>query len=774
MRASPRARELAAAGLFYALAAAVFTWPLAERLNSGLPDLWDAKLNAWILNWDFHQTFRDPLHLFDANIFYPARYALAFSENLYGAALFGFPLYAFGASTLFVYNVLFLLGMWLSAMAAWALAREATHDALAASIAGIVYAFVPWRLAQLPHIQFQWGAFLALALLFLLRYLEGGRRRDAVLFSVCFGWNALCNVHYAIFSGLLVALVAGHETLVGGWKAMRGRVLGAGMAVAAAAAAVLPFYIPYQLASNLYGMRRGWGEIETFSGRPIDFLTAGPQNKLYAPWTQKLAQPEGDFFPGISVLVLGVIAAVLLWTRRPEPSARGGALESPGRRRAVRGLDAAVGLLLLLWLAATLKTNLSIGPLHLHDPGRILVLATMPFLLRLALAFPRGTRFADLGDFLRRRWRDPHAPLYVLILALGAVVALGVHTPYYRFLALSFGAIFRAIRVPSRGIVLFDLALGVLAAWGLALITRRLPRAGRLAAVAAAIAAAGFEYRAFPIEIGDVSPEPPPVYRWLATAPFSGAVVHWPLATDPDVEHTFRSTAHWKPIVNGYSGFGPPAYRELMELLAHRPIAPGIWDRLQEDGASVLVFHPREFEDANARLAYVRALKDGIRTGKVVPLRGFGAEPARDFAFRLAGATPFDAGLPDGAGPAAAEDVERELSYFESLLHAPFGLVDSPGEGATVAPGAWGYGWALDDSGIREVRMSVDGKPAPNALYGSARPGPGEVYPAFPDATKAGFGFGVPALPPGPHVLVFTLVAKDGGTSQIVRHIVVR
>lgn len=770
----PRARALAAAGAFYAVAAAVFTWPLAARLNSGLPDLWDAKLNAWILHWDFHQTFRDPLRLFDANIYYPARYALAFSENLYGAALFGFPLYAAGASTLFVYNLLFLLGMWLSAMAAWALARESTGDGVAALIAGIVYAFVPWRLAQLPHIQFQWGAFLAMALLFLLRYLESGRRRDAVLFSACFAWNALSNVHYAIFSGLLVLLVVAHESLAGGWKAMRRRVLGSGVAVVAAAVVVLPFYIPYKLASDLYGMRRGWGEIEAFSGRPIDFLTAGPQNKLYAPLTQKLAQPEGDFFPGLSVVALAVIGAVLLWARRPERSARQGSSASPGRRRLLLILDAAVAVMALLWVAATLKPNLSIGPLHLRDAGRILVLATPPLLLRLALAFPRESRFADLGDFLRRRWRERRASLYVLVLALGVVIALGTHTPYYRFLALSFGAIFRAIRVPSRGIVLFDLALGVLAAWGLALVTKRLSRAGKLAAAAAAIVAVGFEYRAFPIEIGDVKPEAPPVYQWLASAPFKGAVVHWPLAVNPDVEHTFRSAAHWKPVVNGYSGFGPPAYHELVELLAAKPIAPGIWNRLEGAGASILVFHPLEIEEADSRLAYVRALTEGVRNGRAVPLRGFGDGPERDFVFRLAGASPFDAGVPGGGGQAAADEVRRELSYFESILHAPFGFIDAPREGETVAPGAWGFGWALDDSGIREVRIAIDGKPAPSALYGSARPGPADAFPAFPDASKAGFGFAVPALPPGPHEIVFTLIAKDGGKSDMVRRIVVR
>ena len=36
----------------------------------------------------------------------------------------------------------------------------------ASLVAGVVYAFVPWRLAQLPHVQFQWAAFLALLLLF--------------------------------------------------------------------------------------------------------------------------------------------------------------------------------------------------------------------------------------------------------------------------------------------------------------------------------------------------------------------------------------------------------------------------------------------------------------------------------------------------------------------------------------------------------------------------------------------------------------------------------
>ncbi|MGH9400278.1 MAG: hypothetical protein ACRD00_07900 [Thermoanaerobaculia bacterium] len=772
-RAGPRARALAAAAAFYALAAAVFTWPLVLHLGSGLPDLWDAKLNAWILNWDFHQTFRDPLHLFDANIFYPARYVLAFSENLYGAAVFGFPLYAAGASSLLVYNVLFLLGMWLSAMAAWALAREINADALASLVAGVVYAFIPWRLAQLPHIQFQWGAFLALLLLFLMRFFEGGRLRDAVLFGLCFAGNALCNVHYALFSGLLVLVVAAHETLARGWRAMRGRLAGAALAVASAGLVLLPFYLPYRRASQLYGMRRGWGEIESFSGRLIDFLTAGPQNKLYASLTQKWAQPEGDFFPGISVVLLAAAAAAALAARGVQ-RAPGRPARPPRPRWLLRTLDALIAADALLWLAATLRPGLVLGPVGLGDPGRVVVFATAALVLRLALAFPQASRFSDLGDWLRRGWTDRRASVILSVTALGVVIALGTHTPYYRFLVKSFGAVFRAIRVPSRGIVLVGLGLGVLAAWGLALTTRRLSRPGRLAAAAAALSVIGFEYRAFPIDIGDVPEEPAPVYRWLAATPFPGAVVEWPLATDPDVEHTFRSTVHWKPLVNGYSGFGPPEYHELSGQLARRPIPPAVWEAMEERGASVLVFHPHEIEEPESRAAYLRALLDGVEGGRAVLLGSLPAGPSRDYVFRLAGAAPFPAGIQEPRPGAAAEDAMRRLRYLESVVHSPFGYVDAPKEGQTVAPGDFGFGWALDDSGIRQVRMSTESQAAVSLSYGSPHPGPAAVHPAFPDAARAGFGFAIPALPPGPHVLTFTFIAKDGGKAELMRLIRVR
>jgi hypothetical protein len=340
-------RELALAALFFLAATLLFTWPIAAHVDDGLADLWDAKLNAWIVHWDYHQIGRDPLHLFDANAFYPSRYSLAFSENLLGAAVFGFPFYAAGASTLSVYNILFLLGMFLSAMGAWALSRYVTGDETASVVAGLVYAFVPWRIAQVPHIQFQWGGFLPLSLLFLLKFLDRGRRRDQVLFGLFLAWNAAANVHYAIFSALLFALVLAYEAMGQGRLELR-RLWGSIYAAALAILAVLPLFVGYVKSSELYGAGRGDGEIAAFSGRPSDFFTAGPQNRFYAPLTQKWGHPEGDFFPGLVPLAL---AAAAVWRLRRKMFPDKPHVSST-RRQIAKILDFLVVIGLAMWILA--------------------------------------------------------------------------------------------------------------------------------------------------------------------------------------------------------------------------------------------------------------------------------------------------------------------------------------------------------------------------------------------------------------------------------------
>ena len=745
------------------------TWPQALRLRDGLTDLWDAKLSAWIFHWDFVATLRDPLNLFQAPILYPAKYMLAFSENLYGAAVFGFPLLAFGAPLVLNYNCLLLGGMFLSALSAWALARYVTGDAAASLAAGLVYAFLPYKLSQLAHVHMEWGPFLCLVFLFLLRYLDTGKRRDAVLLAVFSAWNFIACIQYAFFTAFLVVVVLAWEAVTGGPDRRR-RIRNAVLAMALAGVACLPFAIPYKKASDLYQMRRSIGEMTFFSAQPGYFLSAGERNRLWGPLTVRWRGYEGDFFPGLMPLALAGVAVWRLRRRAADPAP---ASASEVRRSAARVCDGAAVLLAALWLWARGHPHLRLGPISLGDPGRIQVFLTGVILARLAFAFPARSRFASLGDFLRRVGLDRRALLLLAVAATGVLVCFGGHTPYYRFLFQSFGAVFRAIRVAARGVVLFQVALAVLAAWGLSLWTRERSRAGRYSRIALVMGLMTVEYRAFPLQLYDYAPKPLPVYEWLRTADLRGGLMEWPLGFPHDCEFTLRQAEHGKPIVNGHSSFAPRQYEELQGKMRLRPIPQTVWQDLAGLRATVLVFHPHEATPLELN-SYRHLVQRGLREGRIELLGSFPDAGGDDFAFHLASAPRFDPRLPADAVSRAAEGIERVFAVSESEIAPPFGVIQVPAEGQTIPPGFWGFGWALDDSGIAEIRVSTELGPAGIAQIGANWPGLAAAYPEYVDAGSGGYGFIVPGVPPGPHTLIVTLVGRDGGQAALRRRVVVR
>ena len=158
-------RRTALAAALCLLLAIVHTWPLATAPGTlSRNDNADAELNEWILAWVAHQLPRAPAHLFDGNIFYPERDTLAFSEPLIVPALMGAPLQWLGASPVFVFNIVLLLGFALTAWAGYALAFEWTGDRAAGMLAGSMFAFNTHTLTRLAHVQgiHAWGLPLAL------------------------------------------------------------------------------------------------------------------------------------------------------------------------------------------------------------------------------------------------------------------------------------------------------------------------------------------------------------------------------------------------------------------------------------------------------------------------------------------------------------------------------------------------------------------------------------------------------------------------------------
>src|ERR1700687_5435078 len=75
--------ELVCAALAGVALAVITSWPLiAHRPSRIAPDLADPVRTSWQIAWVGHAMLHHPLHLFDANVFYPHPLSLAFSDSL--------------------------------------------------------------------------------------------------------------------------------------------------------------------------------------------------------------------------------------------------------------------------------------------------------------------------------------------------------------------------------------------------------------------------------------------------------------------------------------------------------------------------------------------------------------------------------------------------------------------------------------------------------------------------------------------------------------------
>ena len=86
----------------------------------------DARFSIWRLGWIAHSLATAPTHIFDANIFYPARTTLAYSDAMMLEGVLAAPLFWLGMSPVLIYNLALFAGFVGSGMAMFVLAREVT------------------------------------------------------------------------------------------------------------------------------------------------------------------------------------------------------------------------------------------------------------------------------------------------------------------------------------------------------------------------------------------------------------------------------------------------------------------------------------------------------------------------------------------------------------------------------------------------------------------------------------------------------------------------
>lgn len=594
--------------ILFLLLAIGITDPLWLHMRTAVPsDIGDPLLNAWILAWDAHALLNKPQRLFDANIFFPLPNTLAYSEHLLATALLSLPVQIVGGQPLLAYNIMLLVSFALCGLGMYLLCLRWTGRRMAAFIAGLAYAFAPYRLASVSHLQLltvQWLPFSILTLDQLLDRIgqsdkgspspERERRgiwKAMMLFVLFTVLQTLSSWYLAVFTALVLILYllvwAGRY----GWRRMLYALpwlLSGGVLVVLV---VIPAAIPYLHVLPHLEATRPAEMVSLLGAHPSDFLAAAPWVRLAGPLSKGYRERPG--FTEEHMLYPGLLVALL----------------------------ALMSIFLLAYGAITQKR------------------------------------------YLVTHWR---VGLFVLILVIALL--LTVDGPYRELVHLL--PSLRVIRAPARWMVVAIFAMAGLVAYTLAQLQeyreswpsfpRNMTRhpvsqtissascarvstfAGhKLRYVVSALIAIGIYAESFaaplPLAYVGVVEEMSPVYRALGRFILSGeewrgAVLELPMYVAPAPEYPeakrmLASHVGWWPLVNGYSGLTPPRQMELGRRLAAFPSTEAVAAvrELGQLGVRYLVVHTAEAPFDHSRwLATERYVVE--RTTTLFPMGDFGCD----------------------------------------------------------------------------------------------------------------------------------------------------
>jgi len=374
---------------------------------------------------------------------------------------------------------------------------------------------------------------------------------------------------------------------------------------------------------------------------------------------------------------------------------------------------------------------------------------------------------------------NEHRTTFLVIgawILLGFLGSLGLNGFLHRTL-FEYVEVFRGIRAPVRWAMIAYTGLAVAAGAGV------IPIAGRMRSKAGA-ALAGLlgvllvvELQLSPIRWYLMDPTAPPVYHWLARAPFSGAILELPLYPHRQVEFMFRSTVHHRPILNGISGFVPPITRSLQTIWEQTPIPGTFTRRIESMGTSIVVIHA---DQLGARSEDVRSwLQQSMRTGEMKYLGHFDHQIYGDFVFALSRREPDTARLrvPESRDPAtrtSMDDLQRYLiSETIPYNRSTFGVLDQPQPGAHLKGQTSFSGWALAPAGVREVNLLLGNRRLRVAAELSDSPFLLERMPGYPANSKPAFRVKFDKRPEGlrSQTDVLVEIVDGGGRRTYLPHV---
>lgn len=249
----------------------LFFSPYIARIDS-YSEGGDAMFNAWLLNRTHHCLLRQncPNYL-DGNIFFPHRDSMLFSETQLSAGLLTLPLHFINPHPIFAFNVWVITQFFLSGLCMYLLAKHLSRNhELISTVAALVFAFAPMRVAVVAHMQN--GSIFYLPLIFLLvfKYFESERIRYLIAMLVSLILFFYASWYQMVFG--LIALITALASLAV-FKSVKPRFIAAIFGVISLAVlSTLPLALKYVQFSRLNNAKFSIIDQIEYASSLVDYL----------------------------------------------------------------------------------------------------------------------------------------------------------------------------------------------------------------------------------------------------------------------------------------------------------------------------------------------------------------------------------------------------------------------------------------------------------------------------------------------------------------------
>lgn len=551
---SVRFSQTTGALLFFTLISCLMLYPLIIDFFDKLALGGDAYEYVWKLWWFKHtllETGQSPWVV--PEIYFPYGYLLAYGEATPANTILALPL-TWLLGEIPTYNLLVLLSTILSGFTMFLLAREVSGNFWAGLLAGVIYAFSPFRRLQILHLNILTTQWLPLIFYFLERFLKTRNPIYGLVAGLSFGLNALASWYYAVAGALFVGL----------WSLFRMRPLtqdlnqkqswhALGLFIIVTILLVGPFVWPYLM---LVGNPDTTIPIENsnfYSASLVEYLIPSPFQFLWGQWVFQnlLNRPApGEFVMGwgFTAWLFGLYAVGLAPRYKTRP-----------------------------WLVLVIVAILLSFGLTLHVAGRQVVIpAPQPVI----------EKFNDVLSYVSLNYAL-NGELFTISREDGLIIPLPAL--FLRW----FVPVIGKVRTWTRFSIIALSGVAVLAALGATAWQRReiAPKYSQKVQhlfLMAVIGFALFELWWAPLRM--IEPNlSRPVDHWLATQPDNAPIIEYPLSSAFTAKQFIYTRTHNKPIVHGYATYFSFVFSRRHPELLNFPGEPALQQLAQWGVRYVLV-----------------------------------------------------------------------------------------------------------------------------------------------------------------------------------------